>query len=51
MLALFTVQSLAMGWSLWVNRNRITLADLLDRPVCGSGMTLRELQAQQAKRK
>lgn len=46
-LAVFVVQSAAMGWSLWANRNRVTLTELLDRPVCGSDLTLRELQARQ----
>jgi hypothetical protein len=29
-------------YSYWVNRNRMTLEDILNRPMCGSGLTPRE---------
>jgi hypothetical protein len=42
MIVLFAGLSSVTAYSYWVNRNRMTLADILDRPMCGSGLTPRE---------
>jgi uncharacterized membrane protein (DUF485 family) len=42
MLVLFAGLSSITAYSYWVNRNRMTLADILNRPMCGSGLTPRQ---------
>jgi hypothetical protein len=42
MVALFAALSSLTVYSYWVNRNRMTLEDILNRPMCGSGLTPRE---------
>jgi hypothetical protein len=42
MLVLFAGLSSITAYSYWVNRNRMTLADILNRPMCGSGLTARQ---------
>lgn len=39
---LFAGLSSASAYAFWVNRDRMTLEDILNRPMCGSGLTPNE---------